>query len=105
MDLSAEEGARAVALGLRAEASDAAEGLAAGAGDEPLHDFRVALRRASATRLRARARAPRHGARRGIADGEGLVAEEPRRFPQQRQGRPSLALARMALRPQTIQVL
>ena len=45
MDLSAEEGARVVALALRAEASDAAEGLAAGSGDDPLHDFRVALRR------------------------------------------------------------
>jgi len=45
MDLSAEEGARVVALGLLAEASAAAEGLAAGAGEEPLHDFRVAVRR------------------------------------------------------------
>jgi CHAD domain-containing protein len=45
IDLSAEEGARVLALGLLGEASSAAEGLAAGAGDEPLHDFRVALRR------------------------------------------------------------
>ncbi|HEX9050038.1 MAG TPA: CHAD domain-containing protein [Anaeromyxobacter sp.] len=45
MDLSAEEGARVVALGLIAEASEAAEALAAGAGEEPLHDFRVAVRR------------------------------------------------------------
>ncbi len=45
MDRSAEEGARVVALGLLAEAGGAAEALASGAGDEPLHDFRVALRR------------------------------------------------------------
>lgn len=34
-----------MALGLLGEASEAAEALAAGAGDEPLHDFRVAVRR------------------------------------------------------------
>jgi CHAD domain-containing protein/CYTH domain-containing protein len=45
MDLSAEEGARVVALGLLAEASAAADALAAGAGEEPLHDFRVSIRR------------------------------------------------------------
>ncbi len=45
MDLSAEEGARVVALALLTEASEAAEALAAGAGAEPLHDFRVAVRR------------------------------------------------------------
>jgi CHAD domain-containing protein/CYTH domain-containing protein len=45
MDLSAEEGARVLALGLLAEASAAADALAAGSGDEPLHDFRVAVRR------------------------------------------------------------
>jgi CHAD domain-containing protein/CYTH domain-containing protein len=45
MDLSAEEGARVVALGLLAEATDAADALAAGKGKEPLHDFRVAVRR------------------------------------------------------------
>jgi CHAD domain-containing protein/CYTH domain-containing protein len=45
MDLSAEEGARLVALGLLAEATAAADALAAGAGEEPLHDFRVAIRR------------------------------------------------------------
>ncbi len=45
MDLSAEEGARVVALGLLAEATEAAEALAAGTGKEPLHDFRVAVRR------------------------------------------------------------
>ncbi len=45
MDLSPEEGARVVALGLLGEATSAADGLAAGTGDEPLHDFRVALRR------------------------------------------------------------
>jgi CHAD domain-containing protein len=45
MDLSPEEGARVVALGLLEEASTAAEALATGAGEEPLHDFRVAIRR------------------------------------------------------------
>jgi CHAD domain-containing protein len=45
LDLSAEEGAHVVARGLLAEARAAADGLAAGTGDEPLHDFRVALRR------------------------------------------------------------
>lgn len=45
LDLSAAEGARAVALGLLEEASEAARALARGEGDEPLHDFRVALRR------------------------------------------------------------
>jgi CHAD domain-containing protein len=45
MELSPEEGARRVALGLLAEARAAAEALAAGEGEEPLHDFRVALRR------------------------------------------------------------
>jgi CHAD domain-containing protein len=49
IDLSAEEGARVVALGLLAEAAAAAEALAAGAGEEPLHDFRVALRRLRST--------------------------------------------------------
>jgi CHAD domain-containing protein len=44
-DLSPEEGTRVVALGLLAEATAAAEALAAGRGDEPLHDFRVAVRR------------------------------------------------------------
>ncbi len=34
-----------MALGLLAEAKAAADGLAAAAGDEPLHDFRVAVRR------------------------------------------------------------
>lgn len=38
-------GARRVVLALLAEAEAAAEDLAAGRGDEPLHDFRVALRR------------------------------------------------------------
>jgi CHAD domain-containing protein/CYTH domain-containing protein len=45
IDLSAEEGSRVIALGLLGEASVAADGLAAGEGDEPLHDFRVAVRR------------------------------------------------------------
>ena len=45
LDLSAEEGARVVALGLLAEAEEAADALAAREGDEPLHDFRVAVRR------------------------------------------------------------
>jgi CHAD domain-containing protein/CYTH domain-containing protein len=45
MDLSAEEGARIVALGLLSDANAAADVLATGDGDEPLHDFRVALRR------------------------------------------------------------
>lgn len=45
MDLSAEEGARVVALGLLGAARDAARALAAGEGDEPLHDFRVSVRR------------------------------------------------------------
>jgi CHAD domain-containing protein len=45
LDLSPEEGARVVSLGLLAEAVAAAEALAAGAGEEPLHDFRVAVRR------------------------------------------------------------
>ncbi len=45
MDRSAEEGVRAVALGLLAEAAAAAKELAAGEGDEALHDFRVSLRR------------------------------------------------------------
>lgn len=45
VDLSAEEGARVVALGLLSEAGQAAERLAASADDEALHDFRVALRR------------------------------------------------------------
>ncbi len=45
MDLSPEEGARRVALGLLSDAVEAAEALAAGKGDEPLHDFRVAVRR------------------------------------------------------------
>ena len=52
VDLSAEEGARVVALGLLSEASKAAERLAAGADAEVLHDFRVALRRVRST-LRA----------------------------------------------------
>lgn len=45
LGLSPERGARAVALGLLAEAKAASDALAAGAGEEPLHDFRVALRR------------------------------------------------------------
>jgi CHAD domain-containing protein len=45
LDLPAEEGARVIALGLLAEATDAAAALAAGQGKEPLHDFRVAVRR------------------------------------------------------------
>ena len=45
MDLAAEEGARVVALGLLDEADRAADELAEGARDEPLHDFRVAVRR------------------------------------------------------------
>jgi CHAD domain-containing protein len=45
LDLAAEEGARVVVRGLLAEAVDAAHVLAAGAGHEPLHDFRVAVRR------------------------------------------------------------
>jgi hypothetical protein len=40
LDLSAEQGARRVALGLLEKASEAAEALASGSGDEPLHDFR-----------------------------------------------------------------
>jgi CHAD domain-containing protein len=43
--LPAEEGARALAAGLLEEARLAADGLAVGAGEEALHDFRVALRR------------------------------------------------------------
>lgn len=49
VDLPAEEGARIVALKLLAEATEAAEALAAGVGEEPLHDFRVALRRLRST--------------------------------------------------------
>jgi CHAD domain-containing protein/CYTH domain-containing protein len=45
MDLSAEEGSRVVTLGLLTEARAAAEQLAAGPGDEALHEFRVAVRR------------------------------------------------------------
>jgi CHAD domain-containing protein/CYTH domain-containing protein len=45
VDLSPEEGARVLVLGLLAEAGEASEALAAGRGDEPLHDFRVAVRR------------------------------------------------------------
>jgi CHAD domain-containing protein/CYTH domain-containing protein len=45
LDLSAEEGARVVALGFVAGARTAGEALAAGVGEEPLHDFRVAVRR------------------------------------------------------------
>jgi CHAD domain-containing protein/CYTH domain-containing protein len=45
VDLPVEEGARVVALGLLAEAREAAEALAPGADDEALHEFRVALRR------------------------------------------------------------
>jgi CHAD domain-containing protein len=45
MELSAEEGARRIALGLLADAVKAADALASGAGAEPLHDFRIALRR------------------------------------------------------------
>ncbi len=45
LHLPAEEGARVVALGLLAEALAAEEALATGTGEEPLHDFRVALRR------------------------------------------------------------
>ncbi len=45
LGLSPEEGGRVVALGLLAEANVAAEALRHGAGHEPLHDFRVALRR------------------------------------------------------------
>jgi CHAD domain-containing protein/CYTH domain-containing protein len=45
MDLSVEEGARVVALGLLDEAAEAAGALASGSGEEPLHDFRVAVRR------------------------------------------------------------
>jgi CHAD domain-containing protein len=52
VDLSAEEGARIVALGLLREGGEAAERLVAGADDEVLHDFRVALRRLRST-LRA----------------------------------------------------
>ena len=45
IELSADEGARVVALGLLAEATAAAEAMAAGEGEEPLHDFRVSVRR------------------------------------------------------------
>jgi CHAD domain-containing protein len=45
VDLTAEEGARVVALGLLSEASKAADELAPGSDDEVLHEFRVALRR------------------------------------------------------------
>jgi CHAD domain-containing protein/CYTH domain-containing protein len=45
LDLSPEEGARVLLLGLLAEATEASRALAAGEGDEPLHDFRVAVRR------------------------------------------------------------
>jgi len=45
VDLSPEEGARVVALGLLSEADQAAKRLAWDADDEVLHDFRVALRR------------------------------------------------------------
>jgi CHAD domain-containing protein/CYTH domain-containing protein len=45
VDLSAEEGARVVALGLLSEASEAADRLVSGGDEEVLHDFRVALRR------------------------------------------------------------
>lgn len=49
VSLPAAEGARAVALALLAEATGAAEALSAGTGAEPLHDFRVALRRLRST--------------------------------------------------------
>jgi len=52
VDLSAEEGARVVALGLLSESVEAAERLEARADDEVLHDFRVTLRRLRST-LRA----------------------------------------------------
>ncbi len=45
LDLAAPEGARVVVRGLLTKAEEAAESLAAGKGDEPLHDFRVAVRR------------------------------------------------------------
>ena len=45
LDLPAEEGARVVALGLLGEVTEAAAALAAGEGEEPLHDCRVAVRR------------------------------------------------------------
>jgi CHAD domain-containing protein/CYTH domain-containing protein len=45
IDLSPEEGSRVVALGLVSEARAMADALSAGKGDDPLHDFRVALRR------------------------------------------------------------
>jgi CHAD domain-containing protein len=45
LDRSGEAGARLVTLGLLAEACEAAGDLAAGTGEEPLHDFRVAVRR------------------------------------------------------------
>jgi CHAD domain-containing protein len=45
LELPAADGARAIVLGLLEEASEAARALAANAGEEPLHDFRVALRR------------------------------------------------------------
>jgi CHAD domain-containing protein/CYTH domain-containing protein len=45
IELPAEEGARVVILGLLEEAKVAAGAFAAGKGDEPLHDFRVAVRR------------------------------------------------------------
>ncbi len=45
LDRPPAEGARVVALALCADAADAAERVAGGAGDEALHDFRVAVRR------------------------------------------------------------
>jgi CHAD domain-containing protein len=45
LDRSAEDGCRLVTLGLLAEACEAAGDLAAGTGEDPLHDFRVAVRR------------------------------------------------------------
>lgn len=45
LELPAAEGAREIVLGLLEEAGEAARALSRGTGEEPLHDFRVALRR------------------------------------------------------------
>jgi CHAD domain-containing protein len=45
LDLAPEDGARAVVRGLLAEAASAARAFAGGAGEERLHDLRVAVRR------------------------------------------------------------
>jgi len=45
LEATPEEGARLLALGLLSEAEEEARKLAAGEGEDPLHDFRVAVRR------------------------------------------------------------